>query len=99
MRFGTRLFPPGCSQIQKTVVTIFVFHGYGRAGREADDFLMRGLSFSRPASICANAGSNAMKRAKQKRPGEQRFPITSFRFPIKRCVKPQKAYFAFSRSR
>ena len=31
---GTGLFPLGCSPIQKMVVTIFVFHGYRRAGRE-----------------------------------------------------------------
>jgi hypothetical protein len=31
------LFPLGRSPIQKTVVTILVFHGYRRAGRERAD--------------------------------------------------------------
>ena len=51
VRFGTRLFPAGCSPIQKTVVTISVFHGNGRAPREADDFLTRGASFSLTTAI------------------------------------------------
>src|SRR5207244_12670675 len=78
------------------VVTIFVFHGYRRAGREdtasclaenaveftvkrgsPDDFLMRGLPFSvTPKAFGANAGSNARKIAKEKRPSEPRFAIT-----------------------
>ncbi len=37
--------------IQKIVVTISLFHGYWRAGREAEAFLMRGLSLSATASI------------------------------------------------
>ena len=35
----------------KTVVTMFVFHGYARAGREADDLLMRDLYFSVIGSV------------------------------------------------
>ena len=37
-----RLFPPGRSPIQKTVVTIFVFHGYRRLGCERADSCLPG---------------------------------------------------------
>jgi hypothetical protein len=37
VRFGTGLFPLGCSPIQKTVVTILFFQGYRRADPEGSD--------------------------------------------------------------
>jgi hypothetical protein len=40
-----------------------------------------------------------MKKAKQKRPGEQRFPITFLSVPNQTLREAPKAYFAFSRSR
>jgi len=42
VRFGTGLFPLGCSPIEKTVVTILVFHGYRRAGRKDADGCLAG---------------------------------------------------------
>jgi len=36
-----------------------------------------------------------MKTTVQKRPSEQRFPITFFRFPIQTLHEAPKAYFAF----
>jgi len=37
VRFGTGLFPLGCSPIQKTVVTILFFQGYRSADPEGSD--------------------------------------------------------------
>jgi hypothetical protein len=50
-----------------------------------DDFLMRGLALSVAASVgAAKAGSCAMKSAKQKKPGKQRFSITFELVPVQR---------------
>jgi len=57
---------------------------------------MTGLSFSMTASIsAANAESNATRRAKQTKTGEQRFPIISHRFPFKHCVQRRGLIVAF----
>src|SRR5262249_18880122 len=54
-RFGTGLFSVGFSPIQKTVVTIWRFHGYGSPGEGGADLKWLGLKatdsmFTRDAS-------------------------------------------------